>query len=147
MGAMPVVDVLTSLRMNRDFMAQVIAWERIPARPAISEPLPGYMSAHLVRALQSREIQQLYRHQALAINAAAAGDNVVVSTATASGKSLCYTIPVLERLLVEPAARALYLFPTKALAHDQLSETNTLIAAADMPIEVQSYDGDTPQSQ
>jgi DEAD/DEAH box helicase domain-containing protein len=144
---MNLADVLASLRMNRDFMAQVIAWERIPARRAVSEPLPPYMSQHLVRALHDRGIQDLYRHQARAIAAIAAGENVVVSTSTASGKSLCYTIPVLERLLGEPTARALYLFPTKALAHDQLSETSALIAAATMPIEVHSYDGDTPQSQ
>lgn len=144
---MTLAGVLSSLRMNRDFMAQVIAWERLPARPALAESLPPQMAPSLVRALGNRGVDHLYRHQSLAIEAVTAGDNVVISTATASGKSLCYTIPVLQRLLHEPAARALYLFPTKALAHDQLSETAALIAAAELPIEVHSYDGDTPQSQ
>ncbi|MGD2078711.1 MAG: DEAD/DEAH box helicase, partial [Chloroflexota bacterium] len=138
---------MSSLRMNRDFMAQVIAWERLPARPTLSEPLPGTLPPGLVEAMIDRGINELYRHQVKAINAVSRGENVVVSTATASGKSLCYTIPVLERLLLQPSARALYLFPTKALAHDQLSETATLIAGGGLPVEVHSYDGDTPQSQ
>ena len=78
----------------------------------------------------------------LAIESALKGENVVVSTATASGKSLCYMVPVLNRLLLAPTARALYLFPTKALAHDQQAETAKLIELGDLPIKVRSYDGD-----
>jgi DEAD/DEAH box helicase domain-containing protein len=75
------------------------------------------------------------------------GDDVVIATATASGKSLCYTVPVLTRLLADPNARALYLFPTKALAHDQLAETAALLSAGNLPVGISTYDGDTPQNK
>jgi DEAD/DEAH box helicase domain-containing protein len=133
--------------MNRDFMDQVEAWERLPTRPATTTLFPAELDPRLVRALDNRGIGDLYRHQSVAIQSALRGDHTVVSTATASGKSLCYTLPVLQRMLARPAGRALYLFPTKALAHDQLAETSALIAAGDLPVTVHSYDGDTPQSQ
>ena len=140
-------DVLASLRMNRDFMSQVVAWERLPARPASAEALPEGLAPQLVTALKSRGISTLYAHQQTAIQSALSGANVVISTATASGKSLCYTVPILDSLLAQPAARALYLFPTKALAHDQLAETSALITAGSLPVAAHSYDGDTSQSQ
>ena len=89
----------------------------------------------------------MYNHQAAAVDAALRGENVVIATATASGKSLCYTIPVLQALAADPQAHALYLFPTKALAHDQLAETAALIDAGDLSTVVHSYDGDTPRSR
>jgi DEAD/DEAH box helicase domain-containing protein len=91
-------------------------------------PLPD----SLVAALAARGITQLYAHQAAAINAARAGDHLGVVTATASGKTLCYQLPALEAILAEPASRALFLFPTKALAHDQLRALNELLAALEM---------------
>ena len=99
------------------------------------------------QALRGRGIDALYSHQAAAVEAARRGENVIVSTATASGKSLAYTLPVLQRLLERPDARALYLFPTKALAHDQEAETAALIAAARLPVAVHTYDGDTPRGK
>jgi DEAD/DEAH box helicase domain-containing protein len=144
---MQLPEVLSSLRMNKDFMSQVMAWERFPPRRARQDVLPPWLPAPLVSALRARGITHLYSHQLAALQSVLAGSNVVVSTATASGKSLCYTIPVVESLLTQPSARALYLFPTKALAHDQLAETSALIAAADLPISAHSYDGDTPHSQ
>ena len=144
---MTLLDTLNHLRLNRDFMANVVAWERFRPQPArfgsVSLPLP----AALVSALTQRGIGEFFTHQAAAITAVHDGNNVVVATATASGKSLCYTVPVLQRLLERPQARALYLFPTKALAHDQLAETASLIAAARLPVLVHGYDGDTPQSR
>ena len=128
-------------------MAQVEVWERLPARPARVSPFAALVHPQLAAPLRARGVTQLYHHQAVAIKAAAAGEHVVVSTATASGKSLCYTVPVIQRLLAEPAARALYLFPTKALAHDQLAETAALVNAGELPVPVQAYDGDTPSSQ
>ncbi|MEJ2753996.1 MAG: DEAD/DEAH box helicase [Chloroflexota bacterium] len=146
-ATMTVQEILFSLRRNRDFMSQVVAWERFPQRDASSLPFPADMAPALSQALQRRGISRLYTHQDAAISAVANGDDVVVATATASGKSLCYTIPVLSHLLQDPTARALYLFPTKALAHDQLAETLALISAGDLPIIASSYDGDTPQSK
>ncbi len=144
---MQLPDLLSDLRLNRDFMRDVVAWERLPARPAQTAPLTTPISAKLQVALRARGVEQFFTHQAAAIDAAQCGENVVIATATASGKSLCYTVPVLQRLLERPKARALYLFPTKALAHDQLAETAVLINAAHLPVQVHSYDGDTPNSQ
>ena len=90
-------------------------------------PLPDALAA----ALAARGITQLYAHQAAAIDAARAGDHLGVVTATASGKTLCYQLPALEAILAEPASRALFLFPTKALAHDQLRALNELLGALD----------------
>ena len=144
---MQLPDLLSALRMNRDFMRDVVAWERLRARPAQTAPLANPLSERLLDALRERGIEQFFTHQAAAIDAAQRGENVVIATATASGKSLCYTVPVLQRLMERPKARALYLFPTKALAHDQWAETAALINAANLPVEVHNYDGDTPQSQ
>lgn len=144
---MPLSELLSALRLNRDFMHGVVAWERLPARAARFAPVQAPLAEKLWVALRARGIEQLFTHQATAVDAVLRGENVVIATATASGKSLCYTLPVLQRLLERPKARALYLFPTKALAHDQLAETSALISNGRLPIEVYSYDGDTPQSQ
>ncbi|HBY96864.1 MAG TPA: hypothetical protein DEP84_23440, partial [Chloroflexi bacterium] len=100
--------------------------------------------SRLAGALQARGIQALYHHQACAAEAALRGENPVVVTPTASGKTLCYNLPVLHTILTEPAARALYLFPTKALAQDQRHELAEFIAALGAPIRADVYDGDTP---
>jgi DEAD/DEAH box helicase domain-containing protein len=142
-----LVSALNEFRMSSGFMRQVVAWERIPARKAANADFPPGLDHRLVNALQDRGIRDLYSHQRSAIDAASDGENVVVSTATASGKSLCYIIPVLSRLLESPTARALYLFPTKALAHDQLAEMSTIVSKGNLPVEVSSYDGDTTQNQ
>jgi DEAD/DEAH box helicase domain-containing protein len=138
---------LAELRMNRGFMKQVVAWERIQARTARNARFPPDVDERVRHALEERGIGQLYAHQRTAIDASLDGEHVVVSTATASGKSLCYMVPVLNRLLSQPTARALYLFPTKALAHDQLSEMSAVVSKGELPIAVHSYDGDTTQSQ
>ncbi len=140
-------ELLQDLRRNRDFMSQVVAWERFAPRPARTAAFPPELSPQLGAALAARGIERLFAHQATAVDAALAGENVIVATATASGKSLCYALPVLQRLLEKPAARALYVFPTKALAHDQLADTQALIDAGNLLVQVQSYDGDTPQSK
>jgi len=140
---MNLTQVLDSLRLNRDFMSSVAAWERFPAQRARYAELASLLDPRILAALEQRGMSALYTHQTAAIEAALAGSHVVVSTATASGKSLCYTVPVLQRLLEDPSARALYLFPTKALAHDQLSDTSSLISLGDLPIPIHSYDGDT----
>ena len=128
-------------------MQQVVAWERFPARRAAFSPFPADVSPLVQEALRRRGLSQLYTHQAQAIAAVSQGANVVIATATASGKSLCYTVPVLTRLLADPNARALYLFPTKALAHDQLAETAALLSAGSLSVGISTYDGDTPQNK
>lgn len=144
---MSVPDILRGLRLNPDFMRQVTAWQQLPARAAVYAPWPDGLLPALRAALQQAGFSQLYRHQAQAIGAALDGQNVVIATATASGKSLCYTAPVLQRLLSRPSSTALYLFPTKALAHDQFADTAHLIQAGNLPVSVHPYDGDVPASQ
>jgi DEAD/DEAH box helicase domain-containing protein len=126
----------------------VTAVRRLPAVPAQMVPFPEALDARLRQALESRGIARLYTHQAESIDHALAGQHVVVITPTASGKTLCYNAPVLHSILQDPSSRALYLFPTKALAQDQLAELQGLcetLAAASEPIGVFTYDGDTPQ--
>ena len=152
---MPLSDVLTVFRQDPAFMRCVTAWERIPARLARVAPWPAGLDPRLVAAARDRSIEQLYTHQAQAVEAVLAGEHVVLSTSTASGKTLAYNLPILNTLLNDPAACALYLFPTKALAHDQISNLQSLIvrlSARDevsnlqSPIPVRPYDGDTPSS-
>ena len=139
--------VLNELRINRGFMSQVVAWEKLPARRATyGAPIEG-IDPRLLAGLKERGIGKFYNHQNEAISAIIKGENAVISTATASGKSLCYSVPVLNHLLEDATARAIYLFPTKALAHDQLAETKALIDEVNLPINVNSYDGDTPDSK
>ncbi|MEN6477292.1 MAG: DEAD/DEAH box helicase [Rectinema sp.] len=124
-----------------------LAWvERIPAREAVSVPLPDDLSLPLRDALASRGITSLYSHQAEAYALARDKKHFVVVTPTASGKTLCYNLPVVMSLLEDPAARALYLFPTKALSQDQQAELNEIALGGALPIKVHTYDGDTPGS-
>ena len=123
--------------------------KRLAPAPAILEPFPEALDPRLQQALRARGIDQLYRHQAEAIDHALAGRNVVIITPTASGKTLCYNAPVLHSILSDPSTRALYLFPTKALAQDQLAELHQLAdrvgSLGGGDIGVFTYDGDTPQ--
>jgi DEAD/DEAH box helicase domain-containing protein len=137
---------ITELAKRPENRGALAHWERLPARPArhgeLSLPLPAPLEAALV----AQGIERLYTHQVQAIEALRGGLDVVVVTGTASGKSLCYHLPVLERLLAEPAATALYLFPTKALAQDQLHGLTRLAGGS---LELMNalvagvYDGDT----
>lgn len=116
-----------------------------PACEAETAAIPAEVGEPLRTALTARGVTDLYVHQAEAFTHAQAGKNVVVVTPTASGKTLCYNLPVLNHLLGDPGARALYLFPTKALAEDQLQELNGLVEATGAEIRAFTYDGDTPQ--
>jgi DEAD/DEAH box helicase domain-containing protein len=138
----------------------VTAARRLAPVEAQFAPFPDGLDPRLVQALRSRGLDQLYIHQAEAIAHAEAGRNVVVVTPTASGKTLCYNAPVLDAILKDASTRALYLFPTKALAQDQLAELHQLAeiiggqgqgdstgsdASSPVSIGVFTYDGDTPQ--
>src|SRR5258708_426110 len=116
-----------------------------PARDGVFADFPAALAAPLKQALITRGIRQLYSHQAAAFEHVARGANVVVVTPTASGKTLCYNLPVLNRLLDDPGARAMYLFPTKALAEDQLQEFQAGVDAMGSDLRAFTYDGDTPQ--
>jgi len=135
--------LLDGLRLDPAFMANITAWHVFPERAAVHGPFPE-MDSRLRAALEQRGVRQLYSHQAEAIGAVERGENVAVVTPTASGKTLCYNVPVLNRILHEPEARALYLFPTKALSQDQMTEVHDLIGTAGVDIRTFTYDGDTP---
>src|SRR5262245_13087740 len=107
----------------------VTAVRRLPAVIAEHAAFPDALDARLKEALASRGVAQLYTHQAEAIGHALAGRHTVVITPTASGKTLCYNVPVLHAILQDSSSRALYLFPTKALAQDQLAELQALCDA------------------
>lgn len=121
----------------------VTHWRTLPARQAQWRPFPPGLDPRLTGALQGLGITALYSHQAEAIRSALAGADTTVVTPTASGKTLCYNVPVLDAILKDEASRALYLFPTKALAQDQLAELRRLSEAAAPQIKVYTYDGDT----
>lgn len=117
---------------------------RVAERPARWADFPGELDARLAKALKQRGYQALYTHQAGAIRASLAGDDVAIVTPTASGKTLCFNIPILQQILREPESRALYLFPTKALAQDQYLELHEIAEACGESIKVYTFDGDTP---
>ena len=127
----------------------VTAVRRLPAVAAQHAPFPEGLDPRLTTALASRGISELYTHQAEVIGHALAGRHAVVITPTASGKTLCYNAPVLNAILQDHSSRALYLFPTKALAQDQLAELQkmceTIAAGSGEQVGVFTYDGDTPQ--
>jgi DEAD/DEAH box helicase domain-containing protein len=116
----------------------------IPARPAQFVPLPGWVRPELAAAYSVKGIKELYSHQGAAADLARSGKDFVVVTPTASGKTLCYNLPILNAILEDADTRALYLFPTKALAQDQLAELHDLSTRLDDCFGVFTYDGDTP---
>ena len=143
---MTLDQILDQLRANPLRTARIAAWRQFPARPAQFAPFPSAVSPDLAAALRRQGIASLYSHQADAFTAVHQGRNIVVVTPTASGKTLCYNLPVLNRILEEPGARALYLFPTKALAADQVDELQQLVNTLSADIKTYTYDGDTPAS-
>ncbi len=116
-----------------------------PAREGEFEAIPQSVAPAIRGMLESRGIPRLYTHQAGALRLCLEGKNVVVVTPTASGKTLCYNLPVLQKITEEAGARALYMFPTKALAEDQLHEFQAAVDAMSSDIRAFTYDGDTPQ--
>ncbi len=136
--------LLDQLRSDSRFMQNVTRWERISPRDAVYADFPPTVNSRLVKVLKQRGIEKLYSHQAEAIELVAAGKSVVIPTPTASGKTLCYNVPVLGTILENPQARALYLFPTKALSQDQMHEVHGLVQDLGADIKTFTFDGDTP---
>ena len=136
--------VLERLLEEPSLARGVIHHEVLPAREAEFAPFPDWVDARIKAGLASRGISELYTHQAAAIDAVHAGQDVVVVTPTASGKTLCYAVPVLQAITEDAASRALFLFPTKALGQDQVAELTALTKAAGLEVSAATYDGDTP---
>ncbi len=144
-GALTRVRAIIEQLAAHDPSGEVLtAVQHLPARAAQWGPMPAWVRAELTAAYRAKGVEQLYTHQAEAAERVRAGRNVVVVTPTASGKTICYNLPVLNAVLENPDTRALYLFPTKALAQDQLAELNDLGRRMDDRFGVFTYDGDTP---
>ncbi|MFP5113356.1 DEAD/DEAH box helicase [Bacillaceae bacterium C204] len=137
-------DILTDLKINDQFNENIVTWHTIEEKQAQTVPLPDDLHTVLKSALNGRGIEQLYTHQNAAYEKIMERKSIVAVTPTASGKTLCYNLPVLQTILANPSARALYMFPTKALAQDQKSEINEIIQTAGVDINSYTYDGDTP---
>ncbi|BAV95790.1 DEAD/DEAH box helicase [Lysobacter enzymogenes] len=130
-------------RLQRRYRDRITGHFTLPGREGRYAPLPEDLPEPLKAALRARGIDRLYSHQAEAWQAAQAGEHVAVVTPTASGKSLCYTLPVVSAAMTS-GAKALYLFPTKALAQDQVAELLELNRAGDLGVKAFTFDGDTP---
>ncbi|MBX6389423.1 MAG: DEAD/DEAH box helicase [Frankia sp.] len=137
-------EILARLRADRRRDRCVTHVERVPARAGTAVAWPDWADPVLLGRLRAAGVSAPWSHQVAAADAAFDGRSVVLATGTASGKSLGYLLPVLSRLLADPAARALYLAPTKALAHDQLRAIRALALTA---VRAASYDGDTPPAE
>ena len=138
--------LLDELTRDELFLSSVAHWEPIPKKEGRYTPLPEGLHPLLKKSLQGRGIERLYTHQLTSFEQVEAGNHIVVVTPTASGKTLCYNLPVLQKLLEDESARALFLFPTKALSQDQQAELNGIIEEGALPVKVNTYDGDTPSS-
>lgn len=138
------LDYLGSLPSYKN---QIVHVEHISPCPASYGELEKLLHLALQAALEASHLLPLYSHQATAINASRSGKNVIVATSTASGKTLCYNVPVLDTILTKKGSRALYLFPTKALTQDQLRSLKELASSNLFRLKYATFDGDTPQME
>ncbi|MFN2371899.1 MAG: DEAD/DEAH box helicase [Candidatus Krumholzibacteriia bacterium] len=143
---MNLAQLLDQLRTDERFLRNVTRWQVLPPEPARWADIPAELDPRLAAVLAARGIERLYSHQAEAVRLALQGRSLVVPTPTASGKTLCYNLPVLDTILREPQARALYLFPTKALSQDQMHEVHGLVTELGADIRTFTFDGDTPET-
>ncbi len=142
---LPIPRLVEEMRKARDFQQCITHVEFFPPQEAQFADFPKSISPMAREVVQKRGISRLYSHQAGAIQRIRDGKNVVIVTPTASGKTLCYNLPVLDAIFQNPDTRALYLFPTKALAQDQMEELYQLIQLSGREIKTFTYDGDTPR--
>jgi len=138
-----ILSVLEILQTDSSFKNNVSHYRTIPGKSATYAPFPEELHPSIIKALASKGIHQLYSHQRIAFEHASNSESFTAVTPTASGKSLCYHLPVLQSILEDSSSRAIYLFPTKALAQDQLSDLHELIEASEEAILSYTYDGDT----
>jgi DEAD/DEAH box helicase domain-containing protein len=146
MSASSATRILDDILARPDIAPHIAHMETLPAREAQWAALPPDLDPRLLAALEAKGYGRLYSHQRACYDAARRGRHTVVVTPTASGKTLCYNLPVIQTLLEDPEARALYLFPTKALSQDQQAELNEVALGGGLPLKIYTYDGDTPDS-
>lgn len=138
--------IIEQIQTDEQYSNNIVNWHTIPEREAQTVPFPDSIDSRLKEALQKRGIKELYTHQGQAYEITRKRENFVAVTPTASGKTLCYNLPVLQQIIEDSSSRALYIFPTKALAQDQKSELNELIEELGININSYTYDGDTPSN-
>lgn len=143
-GKADLQEIIAKLQNDDQYKKNIVNWKTIAEKSAQTAALPEDLHPLLKNALEARGIEKLYTHQKSAYETVMDGQSIVAVTPTASGKTLCYNLPVLQQILTKPESRALYLFPTKALAQDQKSEINEMIQASGMTVNSYTYDGDTP---
>jgi len=141
---MNLEQLIDYLSRDAEFQSRLTRWQIVPPKDAIYKPVPTSMDERLQKALQEKGIKQLYSHQADAFEHVLNGENIVVVTPTASGKTMTYNLPVFNAILQDKEARALYLFPTKALSQDQLTELDDFNKRLNLGIKTYTFDGDTP---
>jgi DEAD/DEAH box helicase domain-containing protein len=139
--------VLAELRRDPRFISCETAWHHFPETPGSYLDIPDGLHPALKQALANKGIKALYSHQRHAYDLVTRGENVCVVTPTASGKTMCYNLPVLQAVLKDDGIRALYIFPTKALAQDQLAEIEDTAGQGGFKVKGFTFDGDTPASK
>lgn len=139
-----LTELVEFFQTDKEIQQQIVKWHTIEPKKASFATIPDSVHPQLVQALHQKGIGQLYTHQEEAYRKVREGRSITAITPTASGKTLCYNLPVVQTILENPSARALYLFPTKALAQDQKTELNEWLDIADARITSYTYDGDTP---
>ncbi|MFW6238807.1 MAG: DEAD/DEAH box helicase, partial [Halanaerobiales bacterium] len=141
---MNLEQIISYMKGSKEYSSRITCWKELPEKEAEYTKFSGSINSRLRRVMEDKGISKLYTHQARAFETVNSGNNAVVVTPTASGKTLCYNLPVLNSLLEDMSTRALYLFPTKALSQDQLSELYDIIERLEAGIKTFTYDGDTP---
>ncbi|MBP1995228.1 DEAD/DEAH box helicase [Paenibacillus eucommiae] len=142
--ASSITEMIDWIRQSPEIMSQVTYWHTIPPREPQLVDFPEGLHEGIRAALHHKMIHNIYTHQAESFRQVVGGNHVVTVTPTASGKTLCYNLPVLQKILENDSARALYLFPTKALAQDQVAELQEMVNFMEVDIKTHTYDGDTP---
>ncbi len=143
---MNLPQLLDRIKESPPFLNCITAWNVMPPKKGVYKDYPAGVNKKIIKALNDRGIDKLYSHQEEAIREVLRGEDVIVVTPTASGKTMCYNLPVLNSILDDGSSRALYLFPTKALSQDQLGELYDMVEKLEIDIKTYTYDGDTPQS-
>ncbi len=143
---MNIEQLIDYLQSYEEFISNVRLWIKHDGYAGEFAPYPDDIDSRLVDRYRERGIERLYSHQRDACDAVQRGEDIIAVTPTASGKTLCYNLPVLNSIMKDPETRALYIFPTKALSQDQLNELHEIITEMNVDIKTFTFDGDTPTS-
>ncbi len=139
--------VLSQFRQDPRFISSVTTWQSFDEQPGSYDKVPSDLHPSLRKSLNNQGVVSLYSHQKRAYDLVSSGKNICVITPTASGKTLCYNLPVLNSILKNSNSKSMYIFPTKALAQDQKNQINQICSLGNFSIKTFTCDGDTPNKQ